>query len=447
MVSELNADSPPSRRVVVISPVPAVAIPSTAGGLLLSRIVTSHIAAGAEVVVLSPHLNSNVTEVERSEALVTTRLMGRPRDRKGIRRLLLTIAHRALPLLTRWAPSIPSLPLLVDVLMDADARQLLHGADVVDLQWEEYGRLSSIVRRMAPTAIVTCMFHDINSQRIARSTPTSYSPALGTAERARRRAIARMQRIERNIGDNVDVAFVLSEKDEHLLRDSAPHAHVAVVSPPLADETTPLVESAGGPPTVGFVSYLRRPENRDAAVRLATRIWPRVLSAVPDARLLIVGGGLEDAIRKQLSEIPGVELTGFVDDLEDAYARIDIAVSPLDRGAGVKFKVIEPVLRGIPSITTSVGAEGISPDLIKAISDDDAELAAESIAALGSDAVAGLNLERAHRARGIYGVAAFAAAYQAAIDSRTARERRPRHPIILASRALRRPRLRTSPLA
>lgn len=418
-MDETRLKTPPERQVVVISPMPAVHNPTTAGGVLLSRIVASHLSSGAEVVVLAPFLMSNAAELERSEPLADTHLLGRPRDRRGFSRAMLTIVHRALPLLTRWSSSLPSLPLVMDLLLSSDLRRLLRDADVIDLQWEEYGRLAGIARRLSPSAVITCMFHDVNVQRAQRAQSTA---PLDRARRARR-AVERARRAERRIGERVDVAFVLSEKDRDLLHSSAPTAPAVVVSPPLADETTPLMTGSERPLTVGFVSYLRRHENRDAAIRLATRIWPTIRSAVPGSRLLIVGGGLEEEPASQIAGTPGMEITGFVDDLEKAYARIGVAVSPLDRGAGVKFKVVEPIIRGIPTITTSVGAEGIPAELITAIADGDDRIAEAAIDALrGLDSSAAAD-ERARRAREIYGVAGFSASYQSAVSDTLGRRR------------------------
>jgi hypothetical protein len=51
-------------------------------------------------------------------------------------------------------------------------------------------------------------------------------------------------------------------------------------------------------------------------------------------------------------------------------------VVPLRQGAGVKFKTIEALLHDVPTVTTTVGAEGITgPDLFAGLHDDPSALA------------------------------------------------------------------------
>lgn len=75
-------------------------------------------------------------------------------------------------------------------------------------------------------------------------------------------------------------------------------------------------------------------------------------------------------------------MLGFVDDLEPEYRRAAAVIVPLEAGAGVKFKVVEAMIRGIPVITTPVGIEGIPHAGAAWIADDSAGLAAAAIAVL-----------------------------------------------------------------
>ena len=56
----------------------------------------------------------------------------------------------------------------------------------------------------------------------------------------------------------------------------------------------------------------------------------------------------------------GVDLRGFADDLSLEYAQAAVAITPLRFGSGVKIKLIEGLSFGLPSVATSVGAEGIA---------------------------------------------------------------------------------------
>jgi glycosyltransferase involved in cell wall biosynthesis len=57
-------------------------------------------------------------------------------------------------------------------------------------------------------------------------------------------------------------------------------------------------------------------------------------------------------------ELPGVRYLGRVDNLDAAYGRADAAVVPLRAGAGSRLKVVEALARGVPLVSTSIGAEG-----------------------------------------------------------------------------------------
>ena len=54
-----------------------------------------------------------------------------------------------------------------------------------------------------------------------------------------------------------------------------------------------------------------------------------------------------------------VTVTGWVDDLRPVYDKARIFVAPLRYGAGVKGKIGESLSFGLPTITTSIGAEGM----------------------------------------------------------------------------------------
>lgn len=388
--------------------------------MLLTRIVDSHLASGAEVAVLAPWTRATETDLERTSAAAPTHLLGRPRDRRPPLRVLLTLTHRLSSRILRLDPLLPWPPFVVDLLLHGATRRLLREADVLDLQWEEYARLGPLLRRLAPHAAIVSTFHDVISQRAEREAARAQD---SRSPRRAHRTTARARRIERRSASQLDAVFVLSEKDRDLLRAGGDVSRVRIVQPPLVEPATPLSSVGDRPPVVGFVSFLRRHENRDAAFRLAERIWPRIRDSVPGARLLIIGGGVEEAPERRLLAVDGVELTGYVDDLEEAYSLLRATISPLDRGAGVKFKVVESLVRGIPTLTTTVGAEGIDPALLTTVSDDDGALADAAIRALQDDDVAHAAVEAAHRARETYGVERFASTYQEAIDESLHRRR------------------------
>jgi len=69
-----------------------------------------------------------------------------------------------------------------------------------------------------------------------------------------------------------------------------------------------------------------------------------------------------------------------VDDLEPYFQQHRVFIAPLRFGAGMKVKVLNAMCRGIPTVTTSVGSEGmaVTNDIHLSIADD-AQTMTESI--------------------------------------------------------------------
>ena len=88
-------------------------------------------------------------------------------------------------------------------------------------------------------------------------------------------------------------------------------------------------------------------------------VWPEVVRSVPGAVLVLAGNGSDKVLEGSPAE--GVVATGYVADLKTAYSGCTIAVAPLLRGSGVKFKVPQALAYGLPVVTTTVGVEGLPP--------------------------------------------------------------------------------------
>ena len=140
------------------------------------------------------------------------------------------------------------------------------------------------------------------------------------------------------------------------LRKASPRAEV-VVAPlsldPALYEPAPL----DGPPAAGIIGTATWPPTAAAMRRLRADVWPEIRRRVPEATLRIAGRGASLA---GLEGGPGIELTGEVDSAREFLRGLSVLVFPLERGSGMKVKVLEAIASGVPVVTTPSGAEGIA---------------------------------------------------------------------------------------
>lgn len=334
----------------------------------------------ADLVVLAPGIPTNRFAVAQEGAPRRVLLLGGLPGRSPSERAVNWLAAKTEPRARRWDQTVPYAPFVAGLLRSKEARRALGKADVVDLQWLEMIRLTPLVRRLSPGARVVGTFHDAMSQLFERE------PGYNPEDRERWRAQARKaQRLERRAVDRLDRAVVFSAKDAALI---GAKGRAQIINPPLA-ERAGIVHRPPPVPTVVFVAHWGRDENEKAAEWLMSAIWPQVLSRVPQAQLRLVGKGASAQLLSAVARTPSVIATGYVVELHDEYSGATVAVVPLQKGSGVKFKSIEAMAHGVPVVATSVGAEGIEgPDHFVWVTDDGAELADALVSVLTHDLAA-----------------------------------------------------------
>jgi glycosyltransferase involved in cell wall biosynthesis len=111
-------------------------------------------------------------------------------------------------------------------------------------------------------------------------------------------------------------------------------------------------------PALLFVGNYEYAPNVDAALRLATDIFPAVRRRVPAAKLWLVGNAPPPELRALASD--EVRVTGRVPDVKPYLARAAAFVSPLRLGAGIKNKVLEALAVGCPVVATPLSVDGIT---------------------------------------------------------------------------------------
>ena len=183
-----------------------------------------------------------------------------------------------------------------------------------------------------------------------------------------------------------DAVLTVSEKESALLEDASGGAVQALVVPDFEEQpffATPPAERSG---ILFFGSYFHSP-NVDALYwmlhDILPRLDPQLLAAHP---LYLAGAGLPDELHALARANPSVRVVGWAPSLDPYLERLRCMVAPLRYGAGTKRKLVQALSAGLPSVTTTVGAEGL--DLIgecHALIADDAEGMADALSRVLTD--------------------------------------------------------------
>jgi sugar transferase (PEP-CTERM/EpsH1 system associated) len=231
--------------------------------------------------------------------------------------------------------------------------------DIVQVESIHLMSYLPILRHARRRSIVVCDWHNIESELMQR-----YSEREpGVLRRAYAGKTARlMSEFEKRALREFDAHVTVSHRDAERLRHLNPDARIFVIENGVDTNFYSALESGARdeslPRRIVFVGSMDYHANIDGAVNFARQVWPRVREQQPELTFTIVGKDPADEVR-ELAQLPGIEVTGTVDDVRPFYREAIAAVVPLNVGGGSRLKILEAMAAGIPVVSTSLGAEGL----------------------------------------------------------------------------------------
>lgn len=170
----------------------------------------------------------------------------------------------------------------------------------------------------------------------------------------------RLKRYEAAIFDNFDVRSIISEPDRALF----PHPkrdEILIIPNGVDHDFFKPMESEKLYDLV-FTGNMSYPPNVNAVEYLADEIMPIVWKTLPDAKLYIAGATPDPKVKKAASD--KIIVSGWLDDIRDAYAQSRVFIAPMRIGTGLQNKLLEAMSMRLPAITSPLAnaSLGAKPD-------------------------------------------------------------------------------------
>lgn len=193
----------------------------------------------------------------------------------------------------------------------------------------------------------------------------------------------RMLRFEAAALARFDLVLAVSDADARTFAELYPDslaapAHVVQTGVD-TDYFTPAATTPGRTHMV-FTGSMDWLPNEDGMTFFCREILPKIREAEPGASLSIIGRAPTPAVRR-LAEIPGVDVTGRVDDVRPHIALGAVYIVPLRIGGGTRLKIFEAMSMAKAVVSTTIGAEGLPVTAGRhlEIADDPARFAQEVV--------------------------------------------------------------------
>ncbi|HQV06866.1 MAG TPA: glycosyltransferase [Chitinophagaceae bacterium] len=166
-----------------------------------------------------------------------------------------------------------------------------------------------------------------------------------------------IRQLEISFLNKYDGIITLTEKDKHTLTNagvSKPVWHSRYIALDKSDLQN--IYQSGSSNRLLFLGNEEHFPNKDGLDWFLTKIFPMVVKENPAANLIVTGEWTNDFTIK-FKNLP-VQFPGFVDDLHE-FLSSAILIVPIRIGGGIRIKILSAMVKGLPIVSTSVGAHGI----------------------------------------------------------------------------------------
>lgn len=160
-----------------------------------------------------------------------------------------------------------------------------------------------------------------------------------------------------------DIALIVSDFEEELLKEvfgvPSELLHYCPLMFDTSDITTdpvPVFEERQHFVTIG---NFRHAPNMDSILWLKEAIWPNIRARLPDAELHIYGAYAPKSATALHDPKRGFLIHGRAENALAVVKQARVCLAPLRYGAGIKGKLTDAMRTGTPSVTTTIGAEGM----------------------------------------------------------------------------------------
>jgi|GEM_PF-4587649 len=173
--------------------------------------------------------------------------------------------------------------------------------------------------------------------------------------------------LEYDIISNSDIILLPSYDEMRELKKDLPFKKIVVIPAFVYDGHFPYSKNSfENRKGILFVGGFRHHPNAPSIKWFVENVWDKILSRISDTVLYIVGADCPQEIYELQNIYRNIRVLGYVSEetLKELYNSVRVVIAPLLYGAGVKGKVVEAIVHGVPIVTTSIGAEGI-PDIEK----------------------------------------------------------------------------------
>jgi glycosyltransferase involved in cell wall biosynthesis len=167
-----------------------------------------------------------------------------------------------------------------------------------------------------------------------------------------------MAAYERNICEQFDRVVWVTEEDLSVvfpaLASSPNNEKNSVI--PICIDAAEMVPSGqiSKSKDILFIGGMHWPPNADGVTWFGNEVFPLIRLKQPEARFVAVGKQPPPTLTGE-----NIVTTGYVESTDAYWAESRVFVVPLRAGGGMRVKILDAWVKGIPVISTSIGAEGI----------------------------------------------------------------------------------------